>query len=180
MQGASRKPLKMSTEYLGVTAPFATRTGIRPPCKSNPSPTTTWGNKLEGKFTLVVAIATLQQASGASAIRIAEMKQAESTVDQLRDCPLEGIPTHRDHTVIVLVLTRNTQAQIEMGLPPIAPLGNPLIIEQSRETGTFGKVLVARYQVESIINTRTSIMANDTCTTANSQQDIMIKSAETS
>jgi len=108
------------------------------------------------------------------------MKQAESTVDQLSDCPLEGITAHRDHTIIVLVLTRNSHAQIKMGPPPVTPLRNPLIIEQSRETGPSGKVPVARNQVEAIINTRTFVMTNDTRTAANSQQDIMIKSAETS
>ena len=36
------------------------------------------------------------------------MKRAESTVDQLSDRLLEGIPAHSDHTIIVLVFTRNT------------------------------------------------------------------------
>ena len=103
------------------------------------------------------------------------MKQAEGTVDQLRDRPLEGIPTHCDHTIIVFVLTRNSHAQIKMGLPPVTPRRNPSVIEQSWETGPFGKVLVARHQVEAIINTQTFVMTNDTRTTVNSQQDIMIK-----
>ena len=108
------------------------------------------------------------------------MKQAESTVDQLSDRPLQGIPTHRDHTIIVHVFTRNTHAQIEMGLPPVAPIRNPLIIEQSRKTGAFDQVSVTRRQVESIINTRTSVMTLDIGTAPNSQQDVMIKPAEVS
>ena len=139
----------------------------------------TFLNKLQWKLAFVLAVATLQQASSAPTIRSAEMKQAESTVDQLSDRPLEGIPAHRDHTIIVLVFTRDTQTQIKMGLPPVTPLGNLLIIEQSRETGPLGKVPVARYQVESNINTRTSIMASNTRTAAKSQQDVMVKSAKT-
>jgi len=78
------------------------------------------------------------------------------------------------------MLTRNAQTQIKMGLPPVAPFGNPLIIEQSQETGPFSKIPVARHQVETINNTRTFVMTNDTRTAPNSQQDKMIKSAETS
>ena len=65
------------------------------------------------------------------------MKQAESTVDQLSDRPLEGITANSDHTIIVFVFTRNTQTQIEVGLPPVAPVRNPLIIKQRRKTGAF-------------------------------------------
>jgi len=168
----------MSMKYLGATAAFSTGTDIRPRCKRNPSPTTAQGNKFNGKVAMVTSAAVLQEASRTPAIRSAEVKQAESTVDQLSDSPLEGIPAHRDHTIIVLVFARNTQTQIKMGLPPVTPLRNPLIIEQSRETGPFGKISVARYQVESIINTWTSVMTSNTCTATDSKQDIMIKSAK--
>ena len=148
----------MSTEYLGATAAFPTGTDIRPPCKSNPSPTTARGNEFNRKEAPVTAAAVLQEASSIPAIRITKMKQAERTVDQLSDRLLEWVSAHRDHTTIVHVLARNTHAQIKMGLPPLAPVRNPLIIEQSRESGTLGKVSVTRRQVESIINNRTSVM----------------------
>jgi len=171
--------VKMSTEYLGATAALPTGTNIRPPCKCNPSSTTTGGNELDGKEALVTAAASLQQASSTPVIRIAKMKQAESTVDQLSDRPLEGIPTHRDHTIIVTVFTRNTHTQIKMGLPPVTPLWNPLIIEQSRKAGAFDQVLLASRQVETIVRILTAIVSDNTGTAANPQQDIMIKSAET-
>ena len=100
--------MKMSTEYLGATAAPTTGTSIRPPRKCNPSTPTTWGNKLNRKEAFVTAIAALQEASSTPAIRITKMKRAESTVDQLSDRLLEGIPAHSDHTIIVLVFTRNT------------------------------------------------------------------------
>ena len=174
------KPLKMSTEYLGATAALPAGTDIRPPCKSNPSSTTAWGNKLNGKKALVTAAAVLQEASSTSAIKITKMKQAESTVDQLSDRPLEGIPAHRDHTIIVHVFTRDTYAQIEMGLPPVAPIRNPLVIEHSRKTGAFDQVSVARCRVESIAKTMTAIVSHNIGTAANSQQDVMIKPAKPS
>jgi len=83
IQSAPRKPVKMSTEYLGATAAFSTWTDIRPPCKRNLSSTTTGGNKFNGKEALVTPAAALQAASSRPAIRITEMKQAETTVDQL-------------------------------------------------------------------------------------------------
>jgi len=158
---------------------LSTGTSIRPPRKRNPSPTPTRGNKSNGKHALVATVATLQEASGTSAIGSAELKQAESTVDQLSDRPLEGIPTHRDHTIIVFVFTWNTHTQIKMGQPPVTPLRNPLIIEQSRKAGAFDQVLVASCQVETIVRILTAIVSNNTGTAANPQQDIMIKSAET-
>jgi len=170
----------MSTEYLGATAALPTGTDIRPPCKSNPSPTTTRGNEFNGKEAPITAAAVLQEASSTPAIRITKMKQAESTVDQLSGRPLERVSAHRDHTIIVHVLVRNTHAQIKMGLPLLAPFRNPLIIEQRRESGTLGKVSVTRRQVESIINTRTSVMTLNICTAPDPQQDVMIKSAEAS
>ena len=168
----------MIPEYLGASAALPTGTGISPPREGNLPITTT--SKLEGKLTLVTAVTTLQQASSAPAIRRSKMKQAESTVDQLRNRPLEGITTNGDYTIIVMMFTRNAHTQIEMGrgLPPVAPFGNPLIIEQSRERWVFGKIPVARHQVESIINTRTSVMTRNTRTAAEPQQDVMIKSAK--
>jgi len=168
----------MILEYLGASVALPTGTGSRPPREGNLPTATT--RELKGKLTFFLAAAALQEASSTPTIGSAEMKQAESTVDQLSDCPLEGIPAHRDHTTVVLVLTRNSHAQIKMGLPPLASFRNPLIIEQSRESGTLGKVSVTRRQVESIINTRTSIMTPNIGTAPNSQQDVMIKSAETS
>jgi len=170
----------MSTEYLGATAALPAGTDIRPLCKSNPSSTTARGNKFNGKEALVTAAAVLQEASSTPAIRITKMKQAESTVDQLSDRPLEGVSAHRDHTIIVFVLTRNSHAQIKMGLLPVGPVRNPLIIKQSRESGTLGKVPVTRRQVESIINSRTSVMTLNIGTAPYSQQDVMIKSAAAS
>ena len=171
----------MGTEYLGATAALPTGTGIRPPCKCNllPTPIARDG-KPNREHASVATVTALQEASKTSVVRITKMKQAESTVDQLSDRPLEGISAHRDHTIIVLVLTWNAHSQIKMGLPPVSPIWNPLIIEQSRETGTLGKVLVARHQVEPIGRSMAVIMSNHTSTAADSQQDIMIKSAETS
>jgi len=134
--------VKMSTEYLGATAPLPTWTDIRPPCKRNLSPSPTRAHEFDREHALVTTVAASQEVSSTQVIRIAEMKQAESTVDQLSDSPLERIPAHCDHTIIVSVFTRNTQTQIKMGLPPVTPLRNPLIIEQSRETGTLGKLSV--------------------------------------
>jgi len=168
----------MTWKYLGATAALAAGANQRPPREANLS--STFLKELHRKLALVLAVATLQQASGASVIRGPQVKQAESTVDQLCNRPLEGIPTHRNHAIIVLVFTRNAQTQREMGLPPVTLLRNPLIIEQSWETGTFGKISVARHKVEAMINTPTSVMTSDTRTAANSPQDIMIKSAETS
>jgi len=169
----------MSMEYLGATAALSTGTSIRPPRKGNTSPTPTRGNKSNGKHALVTTVAVFQEASGASAIGSAEMKQAESTVDQLSDRRLEGIPTHGNHTIIVIVFTWNAHTQIKMGLPPVTPLRNPLIIEQSRKTGVFDQVLVASHQVEMIVRILTAIVPDNTGTAVNPQQDIMIMSAET-
>ena len=108
------------------------------------------------------------------------MKQAESTVDQLSDRPLEGISAHRDHAIIVLVLTRNSHSQIKMRLPLVAPIRNPLIIEQSWKTRAFDQVSVTRCQVEAIACTRTAVMSNNTGTAANPQQDVMIQPAKPS
>jgi len=108
------------------------------------------------------------------------MKQAESTVDQFRDRPLEGIPANSNHTIIVCVFTRNTQTQIEMGMPPVVPLRNPLIIEQSREPGTFGKVPVTSHYVKMIARSMAAIMADNTRAAANPNQDVVIKPAEIS
>jgi len=107
------------------------------------------------------------------------MKQAASTVDQLCECPLNGIPAYCDYIVIVLVFTRNAHTQIKMGLPPVLPLLNPFIIEQSLETGMLGKIPVARHHVEAMVHTMTAIMTMNIRTTANPQQDVVIKSAET-
>jgi len=136
-------------------------------------------NKLQGELAFVLAAAVFQEAPCTPIIRGAQLKQAESTVDQLCDRPLEGIPTHCDHTIIVFVLTWNPQTQIKMGLPPVTLVRNPLIIEQSRETRTFGKVFVTRYQVEPIVHSMAVIMCNHSSTAGNSQQDIMIQAAET-
>jgi len=141
----------MDPDPIGLVTALPTRASRRPLRKGNLSTITT--SKLEGKLALVTAVATFQKASSTPAIRSAEVKQAESTVDQLSNRPLEEIPTHCDHTIIVPVFARNTQTQIIMGLPPVTPLRNPLIIEQSRETGPFGKVFVTRHQVEPIIHT---------------------------
>jgi len=170
----------MSTEHLGVTATLPTRTGIRPPRKRNPlaSPVAR-DDEPNREHALVTAIAALQQASSTPVIRIAKMKQAESTVDQLSDRPLEGIPTHRDHTIIVSVFTWNTHTQIKTGLLLVTPLRNPLIIEQSRKAGAFDQVPLASRQVETIVRILTAIVSNNTGTATNPQQDIMIKSAET-
>ena len=108
------------------------------------------------------------------------MKQAESTVDQLSDRPLEGIPTHCDHTIIVYVFTRNTHTQIEMGLPPVAPLRNLFIIEQSRKMGAIDQVPVTRRQMETILRMLTIVVSNNISTAANPQQDVMIKPAKPS
>ena len=132
-----------------------------------------------GRVALVLAVAALQEAPSASIIRGTQVKQAESTSDQLCNRPLEEIPTHRNHTIIVTMFTRNTQSQNKKGLPPGTPFMNLLIMEQSRETRAFGTIPVTRHQVESIINTRATIMTSNTRTAANSQQDIMIQSAET-
>jgi len=170
----------MSTKYLGATAALSAGTDIRPPCKRNPSATTTWGNKFNRKEATVTAAAALQEASGTPAIRSAEMNQAESTVDQLSDRPLDWIPAHCHHTIIVLVLARNTYTPIKMGLLPVTLLRNLLIIKQSRKTRAFGGILGARHHEEPIVHSLAVIMPNHSSTAANSQQDIMIKSAETS
>ena len=82
-------------------------------------------NKLQGELAFVLAAAVFQEAPCTPIIRGAQLKQAESTVDQLCDHPLEGIPTHRDHTIIVFVLTWNPQTQIKMGLPPASAKTDP-------------------------------------------------------
>jgi len=108
------------------------------------------------------------------------MKQAESTIDQLGDHPLKGISTDHDHVIIVLVFTQNAHAQIKMRLPPVVPSWNSLIIEQSREWKTLDKIPVTQNQIEAFVPTSTVLMATDISTAAQSQQDLMIKSAETS
>ena len=110
---------------------------------------------------------------------LGQVNQRQSAVDKLCNSPLERIPAHRDHTIIVSVFTRNTHAQIKMGLPPVTPLRNLLIIEQSLKAGPFDQVSVASCQVETIVRKLTAIVSNNIGTAANSQQDIMIKSAET-
>jgi len=56
---------------------------------------------------------------------------------------------------------------------------NPLIIEQSRKTGVFDQVSVARRQVETIACTTTVIEPDNTGTAANPQKDVMVEPAET-
>jgi len=109
----------MTAEYPGATAALAARTFRSPPGEGTLSPTT--ADKSEGKLALVIAVATLQEASSTPTIGLSKIKQAESTVDQLSDSPLKGIPTHRDHTIVVLVLMWDANPQIKMGLPPISP-----------------------------------------------------------
>ena len=117
----------------------------RPPSEGNTPAhaTNTTAFEFERNLAPGRARAILQQTASASVVLVSQAKQAESTVDQLSDSPLEGIPAHRDHTIIVHVFTRNTQTQIKMGLPPVTPLRNPSIIKQRRETGTLGKISVA-------------------------------------
>jgi len=178
MSGTLREPTQITLEYLSPTAALPTRSSRWPPRKGNLPPVST--NKLKLKLAFVLAIATLQEALSAPAISVSQVKQAESTVDELCNCPLEGIPMHHNHAIIVTVFTRNTQAQIKMERPPLMPPRNPLIIEQGLETGVFGKILAARYQVEMIINTWTSVMTSNTRTAANPQQDVMIKPSKAS
>jgi len=130
-------------EYLGATAALAAGADREAPHEANMSPA--FLNKLQRKLGFVLAVATFQEASGAPIIRGYQVKQAESTIDQLCNRPLEGIPAHRNHATMVAVLTRNAQTQVKMGLRSVTPFGNPLIIEQSREAGGFGKIPVTRH-----------------------------------
>jgi len=173
-----RKTRKMVPEYLGASAALPTSTRQRPPCKGNLSPTTT--DKLERKLALVIAVAALQEAPSIPTSARTKMKQDESTVDQLSDRPLEGIPTHRDHTVIVSVLMRDAHTQIEVGLPALSPGWNPLIVEQGLEQGEFDQIPVAIDPMEALIHSSTAVMPNYTCTTTYSEKNIVIKPAETS
>ena len=97
----------MTPEYLGATAALPARANRRPPCKGNPPPTPLRGNKPERKLALVFAIAPSQEAASIPVVRGSQVKQAESTVDQLGDRSLEGIPTHRHHTIIVFVFPQS-------------------------------------------------------------------------
>jgi len=175
-----RESLEVRLHVHSGRSTLSARAIHRPPSEGNTPAHTTNTTALEFERNLAPgrARAILQQTPSASVVFVSKVKQAESTVDQLGDSPLEGIPAHRDLTIIVHVFTWNTHAQIEMGLPPVAPVQNPLIIEQSRKTGAFGQVSVTRRQVESIINTRTSVMTLNIGTTPNSQPDVMIKPAE--
>ena len=95
----------MDSDPIGLVTAPSTGTGSRPPREGNLPTATT--RKLEGKLALVLAVTALQEASSTPTIGRPKMKQAESTVDQPSDRPLEGIPTHRDHTIIIHVFKRN-------------------------------------------------------------------------
>jgi len=178
MYSVVEKTAKMNGQLFGIATGPPAGAVIGPAFQGNFQYAPT--DKFHRNLASVCIITALQQASRTPIIR-AQVKQAESAIDpsQLCNCQLEWIPTHGDRAIIILMLIRNTQARIKMGLPPVTQIGNPLIIKQSRESGTFGQIPVEGYYMKVIIHPLTVIVTNSTGTAANPQQDIVIQSAET-
>jgi len=65
-------------------------------------------SKLECEFALLANIPALGEASCTPSIRITQLQEAESTVDQLGACALEGIQEFCNNTVIVPMLRWDT------------------------------------------------------------------------
>ena len=125
----------------------------------------------------VRSAASHQQAPRASVVVGPQMEQVESTIDQLCDRPLKGVTTNRNGPIIVPMLGRNSQPQIEVRLPPGMPRSDQLIIEQSQECRMTSRVPTAHSKMEPGVVTLAGIMASQTSTAPQPNQHVVIQSS---
>ena len=139
MSGTLREPTQGRSEYLGATAVLAAGADREAPHEANMSPA--FLNKLQRKLAFVLAVATFQEASGAPIIRGSQVKQAESTIDQLCNRLLEGIPAHHNHAIIVAVLTRNAQPKLKWDCDQSRHSGTRLSLNKVGKQGRLARYL---------------------------------------